>query len=356
MTDETSASEGGAETSVVTLGADAPASFDSPEAAVDALLTVRGQNAPAESADDATAEDTESLDESDAAPQEEATSETQEDDPAKEPPLELPRSWTKEQAETWTKLDRATQEYLLEHDRKVSDGVRRSQNELAEQRKALEAELGKAKQLQTEYEAKLPQLVKTLESALQNEFSDIQTMNDVRKLQAEDPFRFQQWQLRQMELAEVNRQQEVVKARTAEETENNWKTFVGEQSKKLAEFVPDAEVSKYAPKAGDLFSSLGFSESEREGFLKGEKISPFDHRMQRIVLNALKYEEIKSAPKAVVKPNLPPVQKPGTARPAGAERAANIQTLSEKLSSSGSEEAGLELLLARRAAATRRAS
>jgi hypothetical protein len=339
------------------LGADAPASFDSAEAAVDALMTARGQtNQPAESAEDATA-DEESPDEGDAAqPEEAATGETQEDDPAKEPPLDLPRSWTKEQAETWSKLDRATQEYLLEHDRKISEGVRRSQNELAEQRKALEAELGKAKQLQTEYEGKLPQLVKTLETALQNEFSDIQTMNDVRKLQAEDPFRFQQWQLRQMELAEVTRQQNEIKAREAQEAESNWKAFVGEQSKKLAEFVPDAEVSKYAPKAGDLFASLGFTESEREGFLKGDKISLFDHRMQRLVLNALKYEEIQNAPKVAVKPNLPPVQKPGTARPAGAERAASLQSLSEKLSSSGSEEDALQLLLARRAAASRRAS
>jgi hypothetical protein len=34
-------------------------------------------------------------------------------DPAREQPLELPRSWTKDRAEHWAKPDRATQEFLL---------------------------------------------------------------------------------------------------------------------------------------------------------------------------------------------------------------------------------------------------
>jgi hypothetical protein len=39
-----------------------------------------------------------------------------------------------------------------------------------------------------------------LQSAQQNAFADIKTMDDVVKLQAEDPFRFQAWQVQQMRL------------------------------------------------------------------------------------------------------------------------------------------------------------
>src|ERR1700749_2126509 len=65
--------------------------------------------------------------EADAAPDEkQATGETEsEQAPDENPPLPLPRSWTKEQTEHWNALPRETQEYLREQDSKASAEVRR---------------------------------------------------------------------------------------------------------------------------------------------------------------------------------------------------------------------------------------
>ena len=144
MTDETSAPAGGEGDSapIVSndLGAGAPAEL-TPNQAAKALADLRWKRnqSPAESADTATA-DTQLSGEDNAAPAEEqATGETQEADPAAKPPLELPRSWTKDRAEHWAKLDPGTQEFLLEQDRKASAEVRRVQNEAVEKLKGLMA-------------------------------------------------------------------------------------------------------------------------------------------------------------------------------------------------------------------------
>ena len=97
----------------------------------------------------------------DAAPPQEATGETQATDPV-EQPLELPRSWSKEKEAYWTKLDRETQQYLLEHDSEVSKGVRNAQNEAAEQRKSFETKAQQAEQARQQYEAALPVLLQSL--------------------------------------------------------------------------------------------------------------------------------------------------------------------------------------------------
>jgi hypothetical protein len=57
------------------------------------------------------------------------------------PPLEPPRSWSKEARQNWAKLDRDTQEYLRDRDSEDSAAVRRTQNEAAEKRKQAEAEI-----------------------------------------------------------------------------------------------------------------------------------------------------------------------------------------------------------------------
>src|SRR5438309_149044 len=48
------------------------------------------------------------------------TSEAEAIDPPSEAPIDRPSTWSKDRTETWNKLDRATQEYLLEHDREYS--------------------------------------------------------------------------------------------------------------------------------------------------------------------------------------------------------------------------------------------
>jgi hypothetical protein len=85
-----------------------------------------------------------------------------------------------------------------------------------------------------------------------------------------------------------------------------------------------------------------------------DKLSIYDHRLQRLLADSIQLRDIKNAPKAVVKADLPPVQKPGVARAPGSDKAAALQSLTDKLTNSGSEKDALELLIAKRSA--RRAS
>lgn len=275
------------------------------------------------------------------------------------PPIERPRSWAKELDEEWNSYPRAAQERILAREQERDTAIRRSQNELAEQRKAMEAELGKAKQLQTEYEQKLPQLVKTLEAALQNDFADIQTMNDVRKLQSEDPFRFQQWQLRQMELAEAHRQNNEVVSREESERASKWTNHIQAENGKFFDSLSDADKGKIADRlkaAPEFLEKRGFSSQELADFASGkERLSIYDHRIQSLILDGMKYQEIQNAPKLVAKPNLPPVQKPGHAGAVNSTDA-NIKALEKRFNASGSLEDAWALQEARLKSSQRRAS
>ncbi|MHC2867976.1 hypothetical protein ACVIYH_009109 [Bradyrhizobium diazoefficiens] len=363
MSDEQAAA-GGEDTTpaatVIALDASAPESFDSAERAVASLVAAREKvGIPAESADDATAED-ELSDEDNAAPPEEATGEDKEADPAEKPPLELPRSWTKDRAEIWAKLDPATQEILLEQDRKASIDVRNRQNELAEERKAVQAERAAAEKARQQYESQLPALMRELESVNQQAFSDIKSMNDVVKLQAEDPFRFQAWQVHQMRLQATKAETDRVTKENEAAQQSKWVEHVQAENAKAVEFIPELADKDKAERltlrvARELLPDLGFKDSELAALANGkEKLSIYDHRIQRLFADSLKLRDIQNAPKAVVKPDLPPVQRPGVARAPGSDKAALVQSLTDKLSSSGSERDALELLIAKRA--SRRAS
>jgi len=345
---------------VIALDADAPESFDSAERAVASLVAARQKaGIPAEGADDATAED-ELSDEDNAAP-EKATGEDEEADPAARPSLELPRSWTKDRAEHWAKLDPGTQEFLLEQDRKASEAVRRSQNELADERNAVKAQREAAEKVRQQYEAQLPALMRELESAHQQSFSDIRTMDDVAKLQADDPFRFQVWQVQQMRLQTTKFETDRVAAQTLQEKQGKRVSYEAEQNKLLVDLVPEMADPKKSVELRDravtmLTDDLGMKRDQLERWMQddtGHEILS-NAGFQKLVADGLKYRDILSAPKAVVKSDLPPVQRPGVARAHGSDRAALVQSLTDKLSNSGSEKDALELLLAKRA--SRRAS
>jgi hypothetical protein len=368
MSDVATADSGGEVVSVPvienTLGANAPEQL-SPNQAAKALADLRwkrnqeAQKPSAESAPAATAE--QQLSGEDNAAPEVATGETQEVDAAS-PPLDPPRSWTKEQNDRWSNFDRATQEFLLEHEKKITSGVNRSLSEAAEVRKAAEAERLQAEQVRKQYESRLPSLVKTIETTMQQEFGDIQSIADVRKMQAEDPFRFQTWQLRQMELAAAQKEQDEADRHKAQERISKRNTYEAEQNKRLIELVPEmAEPAKAATlrerAVAMLNDDLGLSNDQLGRWMQddtGHEILS-NAGIQKLMADGLKYRDLLNAPKAVVKPDLPPVQRPGSAKPNGAAVSERVQALDSKLTNSGSMKDAAALLIAKRNA-TRRAS
>lgn len=297
--------------------------------------------------------------EEDDAPPEKATGEKETEDDAPEdeesPQRELPRSWTKDKSDIWAKLDPELQDYLLEQDSKASKAVRQSQNEAADRQKALDAKLAEVEQVRKEYESKVPSLVRSLEDALQAEFGDIKTLQDVTKLQAEDPFRFQQWQIHQMKINAAKVEQEAIDKKNAEETTSTWAKHVNDESEEFAKTLSEADRGKlkeWNAQAPDYLVEKGFTKEQLNQLANGKLISIYDHRIQSLVLDGMKYQAIQAAPKAVASRPVPTVQKPGTQRVASVD--AEINALSKRLDQSGSEEDGWALLQAQMKASSRR--
>lgn len=291
--------------------------------------------------------------EANAAPPEEATGETQAIDPVEEPPLELPRSWTKEQAEHWAALPRSTQEFLTEQASKASAEVRRSQNEAAEKLKGLTAKEQAVEQVRQQYESALPAMLQTLQS--DPAWADIRTMDDVARLAVEDPFRKIQWDTHQQKLAWLAQENQKAEQRQAHERQTKWAEFAKQQDALLVEHVPEfadkAKAAKLSDAALETLRDLGFSDDELGKLWTGQADVPLrDHRIQRLIINSVKYEQAQKAKAVAVAKPVPQVQKPGVAQPKGSVADANVQALNSKLKTSGSVNDAFALYQARKKA------
>jgi hypothetical protein len=296
----------------------------------------------------------------DAAPrQEEATGETKEADPAPAAPsIEPPRSWNVEARERWSKLDPETQSYLLERDRTDSAAVRKAQNEAAEARKGVEAERAKVEEARRQYEAALPQLLATLAQQQAGEFADIRSVADVERLAREDWPRYVQWDLAQKKLAAVQQELAAAQQREAQERQQRFAEFAKHQDKLLIERVPDmadsAKAQALQTAAMAVLEELGFERSELAASWVGQQgLSLRDHRLQALIIDAVRWREAQAkARQAAAKP-VPPVQRPGTAQPRGAAQVVTIQNLEKQLGNARGQNA---IRLAAQLTAARRAS
>ncbi|RTE91902.1 hypothetical protein [Bradyrhizobium sp. LVM 105] len=295
------------------------------------------QEQAAESADDATAAP-KLADEANADP---ATDpgETKEAEAA-EPPIERPKSWSKDEDAEWQSLPRAMQQKIVARELERDKGTLRSQQEAAETRKAAQAQAEAAEKARQEYEAKLPALMQALHET--SPFADIQNMADVEKLQAEDPFRFQQFQVYQWKMQGVQAELQQAEQRKATETQTKWAQSVQEENAKAAEFIPELADKEKGPAlvkrvAEELLPELGFKSDELADLAAGKsKLSIYDHRIQRLLADGLKLRDIQKAKIAVVAKPAPPVLRPGAAKPPGSAQSETIQNLSAKLERSGS--------------------
>ncbi len=315
------------------------------------------QAAPAEG-EPAVEQPQELAEEANAAPHEDgAPGETQEIDPAAEPSIEPPRSWTKEEKERFSSLPRETQEYLANREQERDRAVRQSQNEAAEHRKALEAEKSVVAQARQQYEAALPALLQTLQEQQAGEFSDIRTMADVERLAREDWPRYALWDAQQKKVAAVTQEVNAAYERQSHEFQQRWSDFSKTEDAKLLEREPEIadpeKASKLRESAFNLLrQDIGFNEQELGDLWNGAaSLSIRDHRVQRLILKAAKYDEATKAAKTAVAKPLAPVQRPGAAPVKGQARQEEVQTLTQRLERTGNMRDAAKLLAARRAAA-----
>jgi hypothetical protein len=339
------------------------------------MLNAYLKKQPAEGADDATADES-PVEGDDAPDDDQATVETEEADPAQKPPLELPRSWAKEQLEHWNALPRASQEFVIAQASKDSEAVRAAQNKAADAAKAAEAKAAAAEEVRQRYEAKLPEVMQGLTDHNNREYADIKSQADLdtliramNQLATTDPVQAQQinayltgWQLHQQKMAATKAELDQSNQRKASKEQTDWAEFISTNNAKAAERIPElADKDKsqaLTNKAGDLLRSIGFTEDDLNGFQRGEKISPYDHRMQSLIFEAIKSQDIKQAgatlaAKAAPK-TLPPVVRPGIARQAGDADSDNIKSLENKLNETGSEKDAWALYQAKQRVQSRR--
>ena len=266
---------------------------------------------------------------------------TEATEPAEQPPIEPPRSWTKEQTERWQSLPRETQEYLSQREQERDRELRRSQNEAADQRKAIDAERQAAEKARQEYEAKLPSLMQALTDVQAGSFADIRNVDDVTRLAQEDPFRYLQWQAHQTKVQAVQAEIDRAAQRQAGDKQNELAKFIKDEDAKFSEFVPEmkdaAKASELRSKAIAQLNELGFTDQELGELASGQKsLSIHDHRLHRLIHGWVKLNDAQKAKTTVAAKPVPPVQKPGVAPPRGTATTERIKVLSDKLERSGS--------------------
>jgi len=347
---------GGEAVSVVTPAADLGSDISVSQAAK-ALAAARhkpkAEAAPVEAAQ----AEPELADEANVAPvEEQATDEaTEVAEPAEQlPPIEPPRSWTKEAKDRWNALPRDAQEEVARVEQSREREFRRSQNEAAEKLKGLTAKEQAVEKARQEYEAKLPAIMQALQDAQQGAYSDIKTVDDVTKLAQEDPFRYLQWQAHQSKMQAVQYELTQAETRKTQEHQSEWAKHVQKENELFAEAVPEfadkAKAKELTDKAVNKLLDVGFSDQELGELAQGKtKLSVYDHRIQLLILDALKYADVQKAKTAAVAKPVPPVQRPGTARPQGAAASEQIQALTNRLNNSGSLKDAAAVLAARRA-------
>jgi hypothetical protein len=188
-------------------------------------------------------------------------------------------------------------------------------------------------------------------------FADIKSMADVERMQAEDPFRFQQFQVYQWKMQGVQTELQQAEQRKATQEQTKWAEHVQAENARAAELIPELADKTKGPAlinrvASELLPDLGFKDSELADLAAGKsKLSIYDHRIQRLLADSLQLRDIQKAKTSVAAKPVPPVQRPGTAKPAGNAASEQIQALTRKLEQTGDLKVAQQLraLQARRA-------
>lgn len=295
----------------------------------------------------------------DAGPDNPVPSETTEADPAEQPPIEPPRSWSKEDKELFANLPRETQERVSERERSRESDFLRRQNEATEKTKALEAKERAADEARQQYESAAQNALSILQSQQAAEFSDIKTHADVQKLAADDPFRFAQWQARQIQIQAQAQEVESLSRQRQEKEVEAFKTWSKEQDDKFTKAFPEFSDSEKGPKVRQAVSSYLTKEvGVPEDALPNLWNNPLfrDAMFQRVIYDASRFHAAQQGALRAAAVPKPPVLKPGTAPQKGAAFQEEIAAAQARLTNAkgiSALDAAAQLMAAKRKAARR---
>lgn len=343
------------------LPADAPAEFDSAEGATKYLLSLNRKPA-AEGAREATAAN--ELPVEGNAASEKAPGENVEKDPAEKSPVERPRSWSKDDDDDWNALPRERQEKIAASERAREADINQRITKAAETTKAYEAKAAQADQATARH-------MQALVNQNNQQFSNIKSQDDVDFLESE-AVRLSQtpgqtelaaqylaylsaWRGHQQKMAQVKAELDQAEGQKAQKQETEWNNHVHAENEKAAELIPEIADKEKRPafykRALDRLTELKFSKEEIADLATGkQKLSIHDHRLQILLSSDFKLTDIQKAKIVAAKPNLPPVQRPGTASSRGEQQSDNVKALNSKLTNSGDIRDAVALYAARKSA------
>jgi hypothetical protein len=285
---------------------------------------------------------------------------TQANDQAdQQPPIDPPRSWTKEDKELFRHLPRETQERLADRERSREADFLRRQNEASERLKGLSAQQQEADKARAQYEQALPALLMDLQNQHQGDFADIKGIGDIERLAREDWPRYVLWDAQQKKIAAIQQQVVAAQVRQTHEQATRWTAFARDEDAKFLEKAPEFSdmkvMAEATQRASELLKDLGFAEAELGPLWNGQAaISLRDHRMQLLLRDGVKYREAQAKARAALERPVPHVQRPGPAPARDADADAKVRSLDDRLTTSGTLRDAAALLVAQRQARARR--
>ncbi len=279
--------------------------------------------------------------------------------PGEGPPIEAPRSWSKEEKERFNSLPRETQEYLTRRENERDTALRRGQNDTATQRKTLEDKERAVEQMRQHYEQALPIILQQLQQQQMGEFADIRTQQDVDNMARNDWQRHSMWLNHQMKMQNAQQQIQANYQRSQQEYATKWNAFAENEDRLFAADMPEmsdpVQAREIADKAVTLLRDTGFSDDDLGKLWSGQaSVSLRDNRIQKIIAKAARYDAAKAGVPAK-KAALPASRtlRPGTpterASDAQTEVASMFKQLDERPNGLQAARQGAEILLARRA-------
>lgn len=285
---------------------------------------------------------------------------TDKDDPAEDlPPIQPPRSWSKEDKALFKDLPRATQERLAERERSRETDFLRRQQQIVEMAKAVQAKDQATDQAKTRYETGVEQLSEQLNAFIAGQFQDVKSWDDVQRMAVENPVRYNEWKVA------TDRAQalQAERARIAHENQQRqaqaFQNYEREQTAEFLKSAPEFADPKQGPQLAAetnamLRDDYGLSEQELSALWGGAQVSALDHRFRLLIRDALAYKKTKAGlkpkPNPNPKPASPPPQRPGTPLAKGEAVNGALAKAQQNLARTHSVDDAVALLRAKRRA------
>lgn len=253
------------------------------------------------------------------------TDEVDEEDPEYQP-IDPPTSWTAAEKEAFQSLPHEQQVVIANRERERTAEIRRTQNEIAEQKKFLEQEKAALEQEREQYLSAIPQPTPPDEQLLEED--PMEYLRQQRKYEND----LQAHKEAQQELTKTHQQRQ-------EQARLQYDTWLKGEQEKLAEILPEYMDAERGPKLKEQVATYAL----KNGYTK-EQLAMAGASDVNLLYKAMQYDLGKQkAAKAKTAP-VPKMQKPGTRQSKSELNAKARDEAVRKLEKTGSLEDALRLM------------